>query len=59
MKCNRVWIVELWFEDAPHRGWTPSVGCRLTRDEARKEKIKWLNKNTGIKTRVVKYEARP
>ncbi len=50
---KRVWIVEMDFEDG--RGWVPTVGSALTRDEARDEKCQWRKSNRGTKIRIKKY----
>jgi len=52
---NKIWVVELLFEDQPHIGWQTTVGVKLTREDARKEELEWLRKNSGIKTRITKY----
>ena len=48
-----IWIVEMFINETDR--WEPTVGCGLTRGDARKEKQRWEIRNPDNKFRVMKY----
>lgn len=54
---NRVWVVEALWEEGG--GWHPTVGVKLTKDDAKREKREWKKRNPCDKFRVSKYEFVP
>lgn len=62
-KRNRyVWIVEMLVDNRRESTWEATVGCALTRDDARKVLAFWKDKNHSDRYRIRRYashEARP
>ena len=50
---RRLWVVEIDFDDG--KGWQPTVGVGLTRDDARRECAEWQQNNSADKFRVREY----
>ena len=50
---NEVWIVEMW--DEGHARWEPTVGCALSRYDARLQLASWKEDNPSDKFRLRKY----
>jgi len=50
-----VWIVEMWNNDQDR--YEPTVGARLTREDAQDELAEWREKNDGGKFRLRRYIA--
>ena len=53
---DRVWIVEMWIDNVAPNRWAATVGCRLTRKDARNEMQGWRRRNTDTRFRVMMYE---
>ena len=51
----KVWIVEIW--NAARKQWEPTVGCQLTRSEARNELRYWKEYNPSDRFRLARYKA--
>ncbi len=54
---QRIWVVEMFFEDCPESGWQSSAYVGITRDTAR-ERQKIAALNAGVRTRIRKYVCR-
>jgi hypothetical protein len=54
-----LWVVEMWDDTwmSKPSAWAPTVGCGLSREDARTEIIRWRTRNPGTKFRVQKYRA--
>lgn len=59
MRKQKVWIVEINHAEFPRGHWTPTVGCRLTQAEARREAREWRQRNPSDAFRVRPYFAKP
>jgi len=53
---SRVWIVEIYYVDQPR--WHPTVGCALSRDDARVVLAEWKRRNPSDRFRIRRYVAR-
>ena len=53
-RTARLWVIEMLVEANPDR-WEPTVGCGLTREEARHEVLRWREENLSDKFRVREY----
>lgn len=51
-KSVRLWVVEMLVDDGR---WEPTVGCGITRDQARNECIQWRSDNPADQFRVREY----
>jgi len=59
MKAKRVWVVEMWNDAYCSREaqWEPTVGIKLSREDARRERNDWERRNPYDKFRVRPYFA--
>lgn len=55
MKPNKVWIVEMKYEDSNH--WHATVGCSITKEGGKFILREWRNKNPDDKFRLKEYRA--
>ena len=51
MNKQYLWVIEI----KDQRGWLPTVGCGLTRFDARRSKREWEASNPDDKFRIKKY----
>lgn len=49
---RRLWVIEMMVGGA---GWQPTVGCGITRDQAREECMRWREDNPADQFRVREY----
>jgi hypothetical protein len=52
---NRLWVVEIQFDERSDIGWESTTIAKLTRHEALVAAVHWQNRNYKVRTRVRAY----
>lgn len=57
MKAKHVWVVEMWNDAycSTQAQWEPTVGVKLNREEARRERDDWKRRNPFYRFRIRPY----
>ena len=52
---KHVWIIEMLVRDNIRHEWQPTGGGGLSRDQARREMVRWQHRNASERFRVCRY----